>query len=238
MSRFKKHLFGSHFANKFVAKITGQHSHYREYVWRDGKKEYSHVTGSIALPTFEHQGFLLVIGVERKENIMQCLDEFQSEDEYELIERAQEIQDEYGQGVIKNWWGDPTELMSLVNEKNIEGNPVMISSPIDADQTDCFQLYTARVRQSLSPKNKVLFLNNCNLMMNHILSFVKEKTAKNHNPAMYVAGSLVHTLLTVRPWEQAFEKFELIPSTTEDYAVYAQTKAMRDIEAELYGDVA
>lgn len=238
MSRFEKHLFGSHFANKFVAKITGQHTHRREYVWRDKDNEYSHITGAIALPTFEHQGFLLTIGTSHKDNIMHCLNEFQSEDEYELIERAQEIQAEYGKGVIQNWWGDPTDLMSLVNEKNIEGNPVMISSPIDADQTDCFQLYTARVRQSLSPKNKVLFLNDCNLILNHILAFVKEKTAKNHNPAIYVVGSLVHTLLTVRPWEQAFDSIELIPSTGEDYAEYAHNKAMHDIESELYGEVA
>jgi hypothetical protein len=237
MSRFVKKLYGSAFVNKFVAEITGKHTHYRPYAWVDCESQYSHITGGMILPTFDRPGYLLTVGVRYDESDkIDCLDEFQADDEYEIIERALDVQDEYGPGVISTWWGDPKDLMSLIGDLSTDKNRVIVSAPIDSNQPDAFQIYTARLRVSLAQGHKALIIGGCNLLRNHVLAFVREKQAKPDNsPAIYVAGSLVHTLLTSRPWEQAYETQDLIPTTHEDYAAYEHGQELKRLEGEVWG---
>lgn len=187
------------------------------------------------MPTFSQPGFLLTVGVQPENNIFYAIDEFESDDPYKIIKKAQGIQKNYGPEVIKTWWGNPADLMSIVNEKNIKGNPVLISQPIDYDQSDSFQLYTTRLKTSLAESYKTFYLNECVLLRNHILSFVQDKAAKaEQNPAVAITGALIHTLLIIRPWEQSVEATELVPTSHEEYAAYAGKQAMKEIEQELY----
>jgi len=233
--KFKKKIYGSPVVNQHIAKITGQKTHIRPYVWISGNKKYSHITGGMVLPTFTQHGFLLTIGVEPDTNNFHVIDEYESEDPYQIIKKAQGIQKDYGPGVIENWWGNPADLMSIVNEVNIEGNPILISQPIDFDMPDSFALYVTRLKTSLAASHKTFFIGDGNILRNHLLSFVEDKTAKPDSyPVVDITGSLIHTLLIMRPWEQSVDTMELIPTTHEDYAEYESEKAIRDLEMEIY----
>ena len=242
--RFQKEIYGDPLVNEFIATAEGERTHSRPYAWCDGKKKYSHITGGLILPTMITPGFLLTVGVEHESNIMHCLDEFEKDntggvsgDPYKLIRRAQAIQKEYGPGVIQNWWGNPESLMPLVNEVNIKGNPVLISSPIDDDQKDAFNIFLARLKVALSANYKTFYLNSCNLLKNHIRSFIKDNQAKAViNPAMYITGAIIHTLLMQRPWEQACEVLELLPTTFEETAIYEAEQAEKAVWGEMYGE--
>lgn len=239
--KFTKKVYGSPFVNKHIAEITGQRSHHRPYAWTRGEDAYSYITGGIALPSFDQPGYLVTMAVQHNTpGVMDCLNELVSEDEYELIERAQELQLKYGQGVISNWWGDPKSLMSLINERNInedkeDSNPVYISAPVDADQKDAFQIYISRLRVSLRERHKTLMINSCDHLRNSILSFVRDKQAKSdNNPTLHIAGAIIHTVLMVRPWEQAIETTDLIPTTFADRAAYEIEKEEKAMEKELW----
>jgi len=241
MPRFKKETYGNPFTNAFVAEMEGIEANVRDYAYRDAKDNlYSHITGGIILPTFSHKGYLLTVGVKYDDTItFDCIDEFETDDAYELVAKAKEIQKEYGEGIITNWWGDPLQLMSIVNELNIEDTkqePVRISSPIDYNQTDNFEIYTARIKVALNKTHKTLYLGETNLVRNYIMSFIEEKGAKqDSNPSIYVLGSVVHTLLIMRPWEQAVEVTDLVPTTFEDIARYEHDQAMKHIQNNLEG---
>ena len=172
-------------------------------------------------------------------NIIECIDEYESIDAYDLIKKAQDIQKEYGYGVISNWWGRPEELMPLVNEKNIEGNPIYISHSVDNNQKDAFQIYLARIVVGLSETYQTFFINNCNRLRNYISAFEPISTEKaEKNPALYAAGSILHTLLMMRPWEQAVETVDLIPTNTDELEVYGSKKAKEAMYREIYGVLA
>lgn len=233
--KFIKKLLGSPVVNQHIAEITGQKTHTRPYVWIRKDEVFSHITGGMVLPTFDQPGFLVTIGVHPETNVFYALDEFKNTDPYEIIRKAQAIQKEYGQGVIQNWWGNPKDLMSIVNEINIEGNPVLISQPVDYDAKDSFPLYTARLKTALAESYKTFYLNQCTSLRNHILAFAQDKTAKaESNPAVAITGALIHTLLIMRPWEQSVETTELIPTSYEDFAAYESDRAMKELEQELY----
>ena len=233
--RFKKKIYGSPIVNLFIAHVEGQKTHERPFAWVDGDKKYSHITGAVILPTFNQPGFLLTVGVRHKSNIIDCLDEYESHDPYAMIRQAQKIQSEYGYGVIANWWGDPSELMSIVLELNTPKNPVFIADPVDADQPDAFYLYLSQLKIVLSESNKTFYINDCNLVRNYIRSFSQEKARIADNPAFYITGALIHTLLLTRPWEEAVERIELIPTTTEEYAIYQNEQAEKMIYNNIYG---
>jgi len=234
--KFEKKIYGDPLVNAIIAKAEGQKTHSRPYVWVSGDKEYSHITGGVILPKIDVPGFLLTIAVRSESNIIECLDEYESMDAYELIKKAQGIQTEYGVGVIQNWWGNPEELMSLVNEKNIEGNPVYISAPIDSNQKDAFQIYIARLVVGLSETYQTFFINNCQRLRNHISSFVPDGSERaDKNPAIYLAGSIIHTLLLARPWEQAVETIQLIPTEFDEFQLYEQEQRKINLYHQLYG---
>jgi len=238
LTRFKKEIYGDSFVNQLVAQTTNKKTHERPYAWVDNNNAYSHITGALRLPTFDFPGFLLTVGVRYNDFIkIDCLEEFESDDPYLLIDKAKSIQKDYGQEVIKNWWGDPVELMSIVGEKN-KKNPIYISSPADYNQSDAFLTYVARLKTALSPSNKSLYIHNCNLLRNHISSFQRNNKIKEHeNIALFVTGSLLHTLLLARPWEYALDIIELIPTDFKDYAAYANEQVEKDIMNEIYGVV-
>ena len=238
--KFTRKIYGSPFANQHIAEITGQHTHYRPTAWVRGKEKYSHITGGIALPTLEHPGYILTAGVRYDTpGHLVCIDELQHDDEYALIERAQELQTEYGPGVIETWWGDPERLMSILSETYQGDNPLRISAPVDSDRTDSFQIYFSRLYLATSERNKTIFFYGCDHLRNSLHSFIKDKGQKQEkNPALWVAGALIHTILMIRPWEQALERTELIPTTFEDQAAYEHERAMKEIEQELYGEIA
>ncbi len=237
--KFKQKIYGSPFVNQHIAEVTGQHYHYRPTAWIRGDERYSYITGGMAMPTFEFPGYLLTIGVTyNTPGHCVCLDEYHTDDEVALIEKAQEIQESYGPGVIENWWGDPERLMPVLNETQKEDNQILISAPVDYDLSDAFQLYFTRFSSALSPRNKTLKLAGCDYLKNTGQAFIRAKGQKSENNLpIWVAGGLVHTILMVRPWEQAYQATELIPTTYEDHAMYEQEKAIREIERELYGEV-
>jgi len=237
MPKFIKQIFGDPYINQLIAEVEGQKTHTRPFLWESEDKSYSHITGGIILPTFDVPGYLLTVGVDPNTNKIECLDEYESSDPYAMIQKAQDIQTEYGP-VISNWWGNPVSLMPLVNEINIEGNPVFISAPVDSNQPDVFHIYLARLKVALSKQLKALQIEDCDILRNHISSFVQDKQAKESNhPALYITGAIIHTLLMTRPWEQAVEKLKLIPTTTEEYASYENEQAEKAIFAEIYGGI-
>ena len=237
MTRFKKKLYGSAFANQFVAKTMGQHSHRRQRAWIDGDKEYSHITGGIILPTVETPGFLVTIGVSSEGDRLDCLDEFESKDEMAIVDRAKGIQTEYGEGVITNWWGDAGKLMSIVNERNAE-NPVYISHPIDFQEKDAFEIYVARIKVALWEKSKMFYFMGCTKVRGYCIAFNQDRVASlRNNPIVGMVGWVIHTLLILRPWDVAYEELELIPTEPEEFAEYEQAKTMRDLEGEVWGEV-
>ena len=233
MPKFTKKLLGSAFVNKFVAEIQGKRSHEREYLWMGGERPYTHITGGIILPQFEASGYIVTVGVG-KNNRFHCLEEFESRDELDLISRAKSLQAEYGPGVIRTWWGDAEHLMSLVNDGD---NPVIISFPIDYDKSDSFQIYRARLGVSLLNNAKQFYFHDCDKLKSQVVAFNRDKTAsEKNNPAVAMLGWVVHTLLMYRPWEQAVERIELIPTTMEEHMIYADQQAERDLYSEVYGE--
>lgn len=238
--RFKKEIYGDVLVNEFIATAEGERTHSRPYAWIGKDKKYSHITGGLILPTLSIPGFLITIGVEYESNIMYCLDEFEVTKDgsvFEMIEKAQEIQKEYGKGTVSNWWGDPEQLMPLVNERNIKGNPVYISAPIDFSQRDAFEIYLARLKVAFSVGYKNLFINDCILFKNHIQSFIQDSKAKSDiNPAIYITGAIIHSLLMQRPWEQAVETLQLLPTTFEETAIYESEQAEKALWGDMYGE--
>ena len=102
-------------------------------------------------------------------------------------------------------------------------------------QSDAFQIYTARLRAALRKGSKTFVINNCSKLRDQIVSFVKKRgETKENNPAITVAGSLIHTLLMVRPWETSYVKTELIPTMSDDYDAWEQDQEMKRLEKELY----
>lgn len=238
--RFKKEIYGDPLVNEFIATAEGERTHSRPYAWIDKDRKYSHITGGLILPTMTVPGFLITIGVEYESNIMHCLDEFEVTKDasvFEMIEKAQAIQKEYGHNVVSNWWGDPKQLMPLVNERNIKGDPVYISAPMDYDQKDAFEIYLARLKVAFSVGYKNLFINDCGLFENHMRSFIQDSKAKsNINPAIYITGAIIHSILVQRPWEQAVETLQLMPTTFEETAIYEHEQAERAIWGDVYGE--
>ena len=231
MTNFSKKLYGSAFVNQYVAMVTGQKKHHRPHSYIRGGENYTYIAGSIALPSLEFPGFLVTAGTDYKTNDIICINEFESDVEHELIDEAKRLQEEYGQGVIQTWYGNPENLMALVNEEDLR-----VTHPVDYNQTDAFQLYVARIKTALREGHKSLYLKNCERLINHILSFVKEKSAKKfNNPAIYAIGSLVHTIVTLRPWERANTKFDIIPTLHDEYTEYASKVASKHIEKQLWG---
>lgn len=238
MGRFIKKLYGDSFVNTLIADLEGQRYNRRpfEFVDNDGNC-YTHIAGAIAMPTFEHAGYLIVMGVVGDCEKIDCLEEFESENEIELIQKAMNLQADYGDNVISMWWGNPTALMPIVADINDDKKPVLISFPADHDKDDAFQLYVSRIQTSmLRGKNKILWFNDCNIFQNHMRALVKDKSerAKN-NPVITAAGSLIHTLLVLRPWEQAIEKIELIPTREGEMAAYGREQEEKLLMQELFG---
>jgi hypothetical protein len=230
MSRFTKKLYGSAFVNSFIAEMEGITHIHRPLAWidTDGQR-YSHIAGAIAMPTFEMPGYLLTIGIEFETETLHCLDEYETDSEIELIQRAGEISDEYGDALAMIY-GDPSRLMPLTLDLQ---KPVLISHPVGSDLDDAFQLYVSRLQSSLMSTNKVLMLDGCNVLRNHIMAFTRDKAKQKDNPVVYAAGGLVHTLLTFRPWETARETVDLVP-TLEDTA-WINEQAEKEIAHQLYG---
>lgn len=236
MSRFTLKKFGSATVDQHIAEITGQQYHYRPYAWIDNGVMYSHITGGVVMPTFDQPGYLLTIGVSNEDQSYHCLDEFESLSERDIYDRAKEIQTEYGQAVIETWWGEPGRLMSIVNQNNIQSEyPVNIAQPPDYDAPDAFQIYITSLSTALRANNKVMFLNGCMMLRNHILAFHPDEAKQDKNLALFLAGSMVHALNIYRPWEQAVEVTELVPTAPEDYYEYEHRKALETLEAEIYG---
>ena len=231
MTKFTKKLYGNEFVNQFVSEITGQTTHHRAHSFVRGDENYTYIAGSICLPNLDYPGFLVTAGTDYKTNDIICIDEFESHEEYELVDEAKRLQETYGDGIIKTWYGDPVNLMSIVTEKEMQ-----ITQPADYNQTDAFQLYVARLKVSLREGHKTLYLKSCERLINHILSFVKEKAAKKFNhPAIYAIGSMVHTILLLQPWEQANTRFDIIPTMADEYAEHEQGIASKHVDKQLWG---
>jgi hypothetical protein len=236
MPKFKKQLFGDPIVNQHIAEVTGQKYHNCPFAWVSGKASYSHITGGIILPSFDHPGFLLTVGVRHKDQKYELIEEFESWEDRELQEKATSIQKEYGSGVISNWWGDPTKLMALVNQKNINSDePVFISTPPDFEQKDSFQIYVISLHTALRRGNKVLYIGKCSKLKNYLEDFILMGAKAENHPAVNLAGWLVHTLNIYRPWEQAVESTALIPTAPEDFYIHESEKAIKELEDLVYG---
>jgi hypothetical protein len=182
------------------------------------------------MPTFEHDGYILTIGIRYDDQKMECLEEHQIEREIELIKKAAEIRDDYGPA-LSTFYGDPLAMMPVIHGQK---KPISVAPPLGYDLDDSFQLYIMQIQGSLLNETKRLILGDCNILRNNILSFVKDRNARSKdNPVLVAAGSLVHTLLTSRPWEQAVEKVELIPTTGRDQA-FMSAEEEKAVMAELY----
>ena len=239
MTKFKKVLYGDAYVNSFIAEMEGQTYNERPFAFKRDDELYTHITGGIALPSLDKTGFFVTVGVNKSDQTFQCIDEFESKDEFELIKRARDIQEEYGHKTIQNWWGDAERLMTIINESRKEKNPVLISSPADFDHNDAFQIYYARLMVSLRSSDKVLHLNDCNILKSNIIEFVKDKTSSiKENPSVAMMGWLVHTLFSYRPWEYAVESIRLIPTTDDGNRIATDTNEAKAIHNQLYGSVA
>jgi len=231
IAKYRKKLYGDPFVNDFIAQMEGIRYNNRPYAWiDDAGNRYSHIAGAIAMPTFEHDGYLITVGIRYDDQKMECLEEHQIEREIELIKKAAEIRDEYGPA-LSVFYGDPMAMMPVIHGQK---KPISVAPPLAYDLDDSFQLYIMQIQGSLLNETKRLILGNCNILRNHFASFVKDKNARSKdNPVLVAAGSLVHTLLTSRPWEQAVEKVELIPTTGRDHA-FMSAEEEKMVMAELY----
>lgn len=231
MTRFRKKLYGDAFVNSFIAEMEGITHVNRPLAWVDGTGRYSHISGAIAMPTFERPGYLLTVGVDFKTEKFHCIDEYETDSEAELIQKAADITKEYGDA-LTTLYGDPARLMPLALDLK---TPVLISHPIDYDQADAFQLYVARLQTSLMAANKVLVLGDCNALRNHMIAFSKDRAKAKDNPVIFAAGSLVHTLLTLRPWETARQTIDLAPTLPEEYGPWITAQQEKEIVETIYG---
>jgi hypothetical protein len=205
---------------------------HRPLAWIDtDKKRYSHISGAIAMPTFELPGYLLTIGIEFETEKLHCIDEYETDAEMELIQRAGEISDEYGEA-LSMLYGDPARLMPLALDLQ---KPVLISHPIGHDLDDAFQLYVSRLQSSLMSGNKVLMLNDCQVLRNNVMAFTRDKAKAKDNPVIYAAGSLVHTLLTLRPWETSAERIDLVPTLPEEQGPWITEQDEKTVMQQVYG---
>lgn len=230
--RFKKKLYGDPFVNDFIAEMEGQKYNIRPYAWIDSKtgERYSCLSGALAMPTFEHDGYMITAGVRYDDQKIICLEEYQTDNEIELIREAARIKDRYGDS-LHVFYGNPHTMMPIVRDMK---KPVLISPPLDFETADNFQIYMSRLQSSLMVEAKSLMIADCNILRNHLMAFTKNKSARSdNNPVLYAAGSMVHTLLTARPWEQAVENIELIPTTGRDEAFMKQEEE-KAVMAHLY----
>lgn len=232
--RFRKQLYGDAFVNQFIAEMEGIKTHLRPFAFLDDAgNEYTHIAGAIAMPTFSQPGYLLSIGIRRSDDVIECLDEYESDNEYKIIERARKIQSEYGVDDMI-WYGNPVALMPLVGDIQDDKNRVQIAHPVDYEHDDAFQLYVSRLRVALAAGHKTLIIGDCQHLRNALTAFTTDKARMDHHPVITAAGGLVHTMQMLRPWEQATEKTELIPTTTEDIAAYASEHETKMIYKELF----
>jgi hypothetical protein len=228
--KFTLKKYGDPFVNDFIAEMEGIKSISLPTAWTRGKEKYAYICGAIRMPTFSTPGYLLTVGVEYDtEGKTHCIDEFQSDDETAILDRAKEIQKEYGKGVIDTWLGDASRLMSLSTD-------AQVSPPIDYDQADAFQIYLIRLKTALSENNKTLQLNGCDILRNSILSFVREKAAKpDEHPAVWCAGAIVHTLCIIRPWTRAVDRIDLVPTRGAEQQAYMDKEHEKELVRQVYG---
>ena len=231
--RFKKKLYGDPFVNDFISQMEGLKYNNRPYAWIDSETDerYSCISGALVMPTFEHDGYLITAGVRYDDQKIICLEEYQTENEIELIREAARIKDLYGDA-LNVFYGNPHTTMPIVRDMK---KPVLISPPLDFETADNFQIYVSRLQSSLMIEAKALMIADCNILRNHLMAFTKDKSARSdNNPVLYAAGSMVHTLLTARPWEQAVEKVKLFDTTGRDEAFMEQEEE-KAVMAALYG---
>jgi len=229
MSRYEQRVYGDPLLNEHIAEIIGQRYQMQPTAFvdtTDTDRRYAYICGAIVMPTMMQTGYLLVCGVRYEQpGAMDCLTEYASDDEAEMIDQAVLLQADYGHGVIDVWIGDTTRLMSLMGS-------AVVSYPIDYDQRDSFQLYIAQVRAALSERRKALYLHDAQRLRNAVLTYRKDQTAKAEAyPELYAAGSLLHTIVMTRPWERAHRLTQLIPTVTDDVETDTESK----LDAEIYG---
>ena len=234
MPKYTKKLYGEEYVDAWIAEMEGQEYNDRPFSWTDGKNEFSHITGGIVLPKMEQSGFLVTVGVRRTTHRFECLEEHEEiEDEFELVQKARDIQKKYGTGVIQNWWGDARKLMTIINDYRKEKNPVLISDPIDFDLEDCLQIYYARLMVAIHTTVKELYFNDCKVMKSNVLAFNKDRRATIENsPCVAMLGWLIHTLHAGRPWENAVKHVPLVATGINSESYYEDEL---DIHEELYG---
>ncbi len=238
--KIKRIIHGSALANRLIAEVEGDKYHIRHYSYlHDNGIEYTHITGGVVWPMFGEDGYAIVVGVVGDGKEIHCIEEFKTEDVSELYQYCLETQINYGRDiyndVFRTWYGDPTRMLTLITERGLNKN-LIVSQPPDFDREDHFQLYIQRIKDLASKKNKVLVLNDCNMLRGSIMAASKNKRLKaKDNPVLVTAGWTLHAIIAYKPWRQALQKEQLIPTGSAEYLRWKQKENKLNLKRLLHG---
>jgi hypothetical protein len=228
--RFHKEIYGDDFVNALIAETEGQRYHSRPFAWTDGESKYSHIAGAIYLPEIGRNGYLITVGVRYEDQRIDVLEEFESAEETEIIAKAREIKEDYGDG-LSMFYSEPSRLMPIVNTDG--GTYLPVSQALDADAPDAFQIYISQLMVSINNRNKILYLNTADILRSNLKAYAGAVgTQAKDFPVLYAAGSLIHTIVTLRPWEHAVDTTRIIPIDNE---VWSDEREISGSYEEIYG---
>jgi len=162
-------------------------------------------------------GYVGIVGVSRPEDAKKdayydpanadflLLDEYQSRDVPQIIEKMLELREKYGFGVqvdlLTSFLGDPEKFittMALRNERLIheKGDKValLIAPPDDFYAPKVFELYVRSLQSAIFNGRQRLFFGGNELLKTRINEF------RANDPAIMAIGGLVHSLLNRCMW--------------------------------------
>ena len=162
-------------------------------------------------------GYVGIVGVERPKTIekgayydpsdatFMLLDEYQSRDVPQIIEKMLELRELYGFGIhaqlLTSFLGDPEKFittMALRNEKLIHKKganaALLIAPPDDFYTPKVFETYVRSLQSALFEGRQRLFFNMKKILLERIDEF------RAIDPAIMAIGGLVHSLLNRCMW--------------------------------------
>jgi hypothetical protein len=242
---------GDHIAALFKLGKVRKKAYYRN---TETGELYYDIRGGIAFPA-QAPGGIIIIGILKDahgEVGMACLDEAESKNSLDLLEKALRLRRKWGytegNDLLEVFWGDGLRFaptVAYINQRlaRVKRGPLIISDPLGWEDTQSrFAMYLSRLDSVLKKDRKGrkrLELRGSKLLRASMQRFTMDSRMGRKEPfypLLTAAGFVVHGILTLEPWLQMAEHERLRPTVWQDTYEAHALRNEEEVLRMLYGE--
>jgi hypothetical protein len=239
-SRIRKICDNKSRLDHHLAKLDiGEEPFSQGFYYRDEKTklEYFVIEGALAWPWPKDKipGVVVVLGVKRTNHprpTFQVLDEAVVNRGEDLLKKCLKFRSKWEDNektLLRGWWGDPGRFMTSCSNFNAKlmkkdkKGGFYLSSFMEFERPNHLEIYLNSLQRALekdSSGRKCLFLGDAHYLRMRLCIPNWPKSGQSENyPALLALSGLVHSLLTLRPWEKDCPPEELVFSPDDQLAL-------------------